>query len=411
MAKVWIVNPYEPLPQEGAVKLRYTRLCEELAARRHAVTWWTVNWAHDRKVHRPQPTGEEPYRIRMLPVPAYRRNISIGRIRSHQVFARTFLREGETAIGKEGKPDLILFSVPPMEVGSAALRLGRLHGVKVVMDVMDAWPDILVETVAPAGPLRALASLLATPYARAMRAYCRRCDGICAQSRTFAEFAVHKGAAEMPAVFYLGADRTPDEFVPMESEDSASRPIEMVYVGSMGAVYDLKTVVRAFGQLDGIPVACRLTIVGEGEQRLELEAFAKESSSAERIRFTGYLQGEEYNAVLASAQIGLIPMHPSSGVAVPYKAGEYLARGMYVINSLPGELQQLLEREECGAFYQAGSVESLSRAMNHAISKLREDKTQSIRQRVKQLFDKQFDRQVISGQFADWLEGLIAKTQ
>jgi protein subunit release factor B len=54
---VWLVNPFDDVPGEGAPPLRTWTLARVLAARGHDVTWWTATWSHRRKAIRTAPLG------------------------------------------------------------------------------------------------------------------------------------------------------------------------------------------------------------------------------------------------------------------------------------------------------------------------------------------------------------------
>lgn len=414
--RIWIVNPYDPLPEEGPVRLRYWSLAAALAERGCEVTWWSVDWAHDRKQRRrgsaEQQVGDPPFTVRKLPVPRYRRNVSLARIRSHRAYAREFRKAGKAAIRDGNTPSVIVFSVPPMETGAVALELGRQCGAKVVLDVMDAWPATLVQSLSRKPWLRKLARVAVQPYERAMRRYCREADGVCAQSEAFARYASHQnlttsatGATDTPSaagggprVFYLGAEPPEAEIKESERTDE----LRFAYIGSMGLVYDLRTVVEAAIRFVGEEPRFRLVLLGEGAQRKELEDRVREAGCEDVITFTGYLQGNAYEQALAGAAVGIVPMFPDSMVAVPYKAGEYLARGMAVINSLPGELQAALDEAGCGFFYEAGNGESLLAAMQAAavVENHRPDRSML---QARALFADRFDRRKISAAYADWL--------
>ena len=43
------------------------------------------------------------------------------------------------------RPDLILCSYPTIELSVEAVRYGRTHGIPVVLDVRDLWPDIVLD--------------------------------------------------------------------------------------------------------------------------------------------------------------------------------------------------------------------------------------------------------------------------
>src|SRR5204863_5451667 len=64
-------------------------------------------------------------------------------IRNHRQTAAQF-----TARAARGAPpDVILCSYPTIELCDAAVSYGRFHGVPVVLDIRDLWPDIFLNLV------------------------------------------------------------------------------------------------------------------------------------------------------------------------------------------------------------------------------------------------------------------------
>ena len=57
MANVWIVNPFDNLPEEGAKPQRYSLLAAEIARRGHGVVWWSSSFSHSRKARRADTSG------------------------------------------------------------------------------------------------------------------------------------------------------------------------------------------------------------------------------------------------------------------------------------------------------------------------------------------------------------------
>jgi len=54
---------------------------------------------------------------------------------------------------------------------------------------------------------------------------------------------------------------------------------------------------------------------------------------------------------------------PESTVAMPIKLYDYLAAGLPIVSSLPGELEDFLRKGRIGLQYISGDAESLSRAL------------------------------------------------
>lgn len=444
--KIWIFNPYEPLPFEGPGRLRYASLAEKLIEAGHEVTWWSADWSHARKVKRSFPlsskwrvesdewrvlpdaheaeskehtagcgrtnAGTGSLNLELIPVPSYRRNISLRRIWSHWCYAKGIEQRSESYVNENGWPDMILFSVPPMEAGAVALKLGRRYGAKVVLDVMDAWPDTLQLALQRIGSeergvrsalLEAFGACALYPYRRMMQRYCREADAICAQSKAFAAHARDYGAEGGISVFHL-ASKGGDGPSTGKKELRTDKPqstLRLLYLGSMGRVYDLDTLVRAVVELVKSNHDITLDCVGDGEQRADLEKLVATHGMDEEIRFHGYLEGDELSEVMQGADVGIIPMHPSSGVVMPYKAPHYLSFGLYVVNSLPGELDGLLREYGCGESYVAGDVENLSVVLSRLSANL--DVVREASEAALNLFENYFESDRIHSSMAQWL--------
>lgn len=115
----------------------------------HTVVHWSSGFSHSFKKRRTIPEDFRvealPYAIELVDCPAYHSNVSLRRIWNHYQYGKGLVREGRRAVadGRHAPPDLILASMPPMEGPGAALRLKQHFGCKVVLDVMDAWPQAL----------------------------------------------------------------------------------------------------------------------------------------------------------------------------------------------------------------------------------------------------------------------------
>ncbi len=149
--KVWLVTVGEPLPVDGDNPrlMRTGILSGLLAAGGHEVLWWTSAFDHVRKRHRCAGDAETAafgYRIRMLHGGGYRKNVSVARFLDHRDVARKF----RGFAGSEPRPDVILCSLPTVELCVEAVRYGGRERVPVVLDVRDLWPDLIAE-LAPDG--------------------------------------------------------------------------------------------------------------------------------------------------------------------------------------------------------------------------------------------------------------------
>jgi glycosyltransferase involved in cell wall biosynthesis len=121
-----------------------------------------------------------------------------------------------------------------------------------------------------------------------------------------------------------------------------------------------------------------------------------------RLTVHGLLGRREYVRLLDRCEVGLVCVKPESMVAMPYKAGDYAAAGLALVNSLPGELQDLIDRYDAGVGYAAGDAASLAQA----IAGLAADRRRlfAMRQAARRLAERELDREQTYAAFADWIE-------
>jgi glycosyltransferase involved in cell wall biosynthesis len=237
--QVWVINPFDELPNEPGRPGRYWSLCHVLAEQGHEVVWWTADFSHRRKIRRSAealvedvgrgrrtPPGHDelktagcgdpalhsltpslphsptPFRIRLIPITAYQSNVGVARLRSHRVFGRNLEQalRAETATGR--KPDRIVASWPPVEGGEVAVRLGQEWHVPVTIDIQDAWPEAFANFIP--GPAW-VARLALAPWRRRARKVFTASERVSGVGQAFLDYARSMGASGPTHLAYLGA--------------------------------------------------------------------------------------------------------------------------------------------------------------------------------------------------------------
>lgn len=420
---IWIINPFDDIPGEGLPPIRFWSLSRTLAARGHDATWWTANWSHRRKAVRTPPAGvkeTEGFGLQLVPVRPYTRNVSLARIASHRDFGRNLERQANelVASGTLARPDVILASLPPLDSPEAAIRLARRHGARFIVDIMDLWPETF-ERLLP-GPewVRRMASPLLLGRMRARRrAIVAAADGVSAATHTYLDTMLGDTRPDLPRhVCYLGADMPQSlaysqgisqELAQGDNHTNAAatdseRPLECVYAGTLEIGQDLLTLIDAARILARDETAVRLHVAGTGTLEATLRQAATTVSGACQLRVHGLLGRPEYQRLLARCDAGLVLVKPESCVAIPYKACDYAAAGLALVNSLPGELQRLVDDHHAGVAYTAGDPASLA----SAIRRLASDRPAltAMRNGATRLAVAAFDRGHTYPRFADWIE-------
>lgn len=410
--KVWLINPFDPLPGEKEQLGRYGHLAYALRDAGHEVTWWSSDFSHrfKRNVDAAAIRSAANARgmdIRLVPTPRYSKNISLARLKSHAAYAREFARTA----AMEPKPDIILASSPPLGSAAEAAKFGEGRGISTVIDIQDQWPDNFRRLFPK--PLRWLGGLLLSrQYSLEHRAY-RLAKGIVGVAEGYVRRGITVGGLkEHRGVFPLGV--TLDE---VDATFAAGRKkyggkwqkgkdeIWFLYSGSLSHAYDFLTIVRAAIQCqEKFGTRARFFLSGQGELSTEAERIVREYNLS-NVTLTGFLEFEEWVCLLSQADAGFNASFPHALIYFPNKIFYYMAAGAAILNTIPGECAELVEREGCGLNYRAGDAEDCFRT----IARLMDDPTEAHRmgKASRRLAETRYDRAIISAAFVRFLEGVV----
>lgn len=362
----WVNNPFDNLPGEGHRIQRYGLLCRALVRAGHDVVWWTSDFSHPRKRRRtvaetPVYTAPEGFQVRQIPTLPYKDNVGFRRFRSHRKYARDWKRLAIEAVesGELARPDLVLVSWPPCGTAGVARLFRKRWDCRVVVDIMDAWPENFYRLIPGPDWFRdILGRILFSGLHREARQAYRLSDAVTGVGRTYLELAARYGCRAPRHLCYHGIMRMNNGAYRYALDEC--EPLRLIYVGSMGRSYDLRTVVLGVRRLFAAGERIRLDLAGTGPREPLLR---REAAGCPAIRFHGYLSNEDMHQLLADSDIAIVPMFPDSFVAVPYKLADYTAAGLPMISCLTGETERLITRYGAGTLYRAGDIESFCAAV------------------------------------------------
>jgi len=368
-ASVWLVNPYGPLPSEQWREYRFTTLGRALTRAGYNVTWWTADFSHHFKVHRHGGWAElsagPHFRIRLVPTPGYRRHIGIGRLWFEAVFAARLYAKA----CHEKPPALIIAPDTPQVVAAAAARLARRFGAKLVVDVMDLWPE-LFELAVPQF-LREVFRPLFWPFHALRRAVRRKADAITALCPSYLHHAIREAPPRtMCRVVYNGIDVSalraesllPDEKVDLlVGSGKQYGEIWAVFAGTIGNNYDIECLASAALLLKDAAPPIHIWVAGNGPLRHQLLRAVR--VGAQNLHVIGQLEHSALASLYRRCDVGLCAYARGSNVGMPDKAYDYLAMGLPIVSSLTGDLKELIETKRIGLFYEAGDPHLLAGAL------------------------------------------------
>lgn len=413
--KVWLVKIHEPLPIDGNVRLYRTgTLAQALAEAGHDVTWWTCTFYHQRRTQRfetDQTIQLAPnYKLELLYSKPYTSNVSPTRFMSDVVGAKRILAKMQT----QEKPDVVFCAFPTIEIAHASKRYCARHGVPLVLDVRDLWPDIF-ETLLPPKKAR-LAKPLMGALRRRTAASFQAATGITGVSQKYLDFGLrYAGRKQGPndGVFPLGYPR---DLEPQDPEvrdrllaEMGVDPKKFIawFVGIFGSSYDILSVVKAARRLkEQGDDSIQFVLCGEGDQ---FDAVKKEAEGLDNVLLTGWVDKPKLAAIGARADVGLMAYRAVAPQGLPNKLFEYLASGLPVISSLLGETEAAVAKYGCGRTVRPESPEALADALLYYRDHPEERKANGLA--GQKVFREEYASEVVYPRLVDYLRQVVARTR
>ena len=307
----------------------------------------TTDFDHQLKTRREARQYPWLRRIIYIRTPAYSTNTSPARFLSHIVFsvrvARFFLRNHR-------EYDIVYITVPLNLVAFLVFVLCR--GQKKIIDIVDIWPDVL-----PIAPFIRKAFLpVFLIWKKLFTKSVNRADLLMAVSDRFLAEGLR---------YFLKDRENARRFYIGQSAFSAGTEIKeklltITYLGNIGQLYDFETLIEvlAGGDLVGM---VQLFIIGDGDRRPWLLSELEKRN----IPFVYYgilYEADKLASVLRRSHVGFNG-YRNTLAAFSYKAVSYFAAGLPILNSMSGDLWQLVDKYRLGVNYDENNSVSLKNAL------------------------------------------------
>ena len=408
--RAWLITIGEPLPSDPGPPrlLRAGILASMMQTRGVEVTWWTSAFDHQRKAMREGQAAIAPqgHRMELLRGEPYASSVSFARIRNHRQTAEDFVRRADGV----APPDVVLCSYPTIELCEAAAAYGRRHRVPVVLDIRDLWPDIFLE-LAPR-MLRGAARIALEGMFRASRRACADATAIIGTSEGFVNWGTRRAGRARRSwdrPFPLAYEMETPAAAALESarrywDDAGIVPggATLCFFGTLSRQFDIPTVIEAARGLRDRSI--RFVLCGTGDRLEEYRASARDVPN---VMFPGWVDAAAIRVLMERSLAGLAPYRAqwSFTMTLPNKPIEYLAGGLPVISSLPGELAALLQREDCGLTYAEGDPRALAGAIDRVVS------DRSMRKRLasnaRRAHEREFVAEKVYARLIDYLREIV----
>ena len=397
-------------PEYGAPQRRWSALVGRFLAAGHRVT--VAAPVPHYPNGRPNPTqrrahkvgavergmhGETVLRTAYLP---HRGDIAT-RTADHLVAALDSLRRLRRRFARpQDRPDVVVATAPAIPTLLVGRLLSSLWGVPLVVEMRDAWPDLVTQVGGPGRvvPAAVVAGVRAaeagvsegadgtlldpvpdTPPARVptlahwragavalakgsvhhlVTEWQTDAHAVVTTTSRFAEVLRERGV-EPVSVVRNGTDlsRVTRQHDRPDREDDELR---CLYLGNMGRSQGLGTVVRAAARLAAEGVPLRVRLIGHGVEAAELRALAEELGAP--VEVLPRIPHREVGAQYAWADSVIVSLRSWTPFAwtVPSKLYEVLATGRHVTALLDGEAADVVRAAGAGDVLPPEDVDALA---------------------------------------------------
>lgn len=236
------------------------------------------------------------------------------------------------------RPDVILFTSPPLPVCVPAWILSKLKGCPTVLSLQDILPEAAVATglVKSQKAIRIFEKLERFCYWSA--------DAIVAIAEGFVDNlrdrkGIPKGKIELIHNWAdVDAIAPMDHDTPFRRNNGLSGKFVALYAGNIALTQGIETVVKAAALLKGRPEAeaVRFVIVGAKQRLAELQQSCQAEGVEDLVLLREFVPAQERPQMLAAADVGLV-VQKRNVVAfnMPSKTQGIMASGRAIIASVP----------------------------------------------------------------------------
>ena len=298
------------------------------------------------------------------------------------------------------RADVLITESPPLFLGLSGWLLSRLKRARWVFNVSDLWPESAVRlgVIRPGLGLRLAERLEAFSYQHAWL--------VTGQSREI----LSDIAARFPDVptFHLSNGVETSRFRPdlrsdrlrAELLDGLTSSCVAIYAGLHGIAQGLEQVLEAAAKLRETSELA-IVFVGDGPEKGRLIRQAN-GLGLKNVRFLDPRPREAMPALMASADIALVPLGTRLPGAVPSKLYEAMGSGLPVVLAADGEAARIVNETGAGLAVRPGDSDGLAGALSSlaADSEMRHRMGRDGRAAV----EARFDRRKIADAFTTHLE-------
>ena len=361
------------------------RLVSEVLEQFGPVDIVTTRFDHQTKREKTLFQFGDQRKIYYLPTIPYYRNVSPIRFFSHFVFS---LRAWFFFLRRMGEYDLIYVTLPLNLLALLVFLTGRKK--LRVADVVDIWPDVLPFPSLAKRVFRPFFALWKWSFALAVN----HCDALLTVSDKFMDESImfFRGKNDAAVRIYIGAKRLPHKAARLAGR------LTIAYIGNIGHLYDFETLLTA---MQAFQDEVQFFVIGDGDRKDWLLGELNRRNLM-HCYFGVVYDDEKLAEILARCEWGFNG-YKNTSAAFSYKANTYFSAGLPILNSMSGDLRDLVAEHGLGFNYTSGDVESLRCGIKDCLSRGGTSMSRS----VDHFFELEIEQKAIQEKMTKFIDGLL----
>ncbi len=285
---------------------------------------------------------------------------------------------------------VFIYSLSPVYMGKAGLKISKKKKIPSVTYVMDLWPENLYSVLNIKNKL--LRKIL---YKTSTKYYIKSDKLICMTERA-KEILTERTGKSCEKIMIL--PQCPEKIYSEKLSDPSLRErfgggFNLVYAGNISPAQDFPVMVEAAKRLkaDGIPA--NWIIVGDGMSRKESEELVKNSGLSECFFFEGKKPMSDIPKYtdIASGLVACLTASSLLECTIPAKVTSYIAAARPLILAMDGEAADIVRKSECGFAGPAGDADALYKNIKK-LYEAGEDGRRVMSERAAALYLEHFER-------------------
>lgn len=314
----------------------------------------------------------------------YFRNMSIGRMKSHYVFAKDAFK-----VVEEIEPNILYVLLPPNSLAKFASKYkNKNNKVKLYFDIIDLWPETM-----PIGGIKLIPPFI---YWRNLRDKHMTSANFIITECNLYKSVMKKTLAECNVeTIYLSRLENKVETRQQISNDE----VNLCYLGSINNIIDIEKIKIITSSINKIKQTT-LHIIGDGEKKQTL--IDEINSTGAKVEYHGKVyETNKKQEIFNKCHFGLNIMKDSVCVGLTMKSIDYFQYGLPIINNIKKDTFDLVNKYKIGININNDNIEEFA----NKIAAYDIETIMQMKQNTQQVFDELFSYEAFSKKLDEVMEG------